>query len=121
MPRRMAHGQCFALRCSPACPRPKVKELPAHISQQTAKTYLPKGATIWRGNKDLRWSGHLYPRRRISCGYIGAIGEERAMRNVIARLWQQRAEIDGTTIAAICPWDLSGVLVDLDVEARPTA
>lgn len=100
---------------------PQVKELPAHITQQTAKTYLPKGATIWRGNKDLRWSGHLWPRRRISCGYSDAIGEERAMRNVIARLWQQRAEIDGTSVVDICPWDLSAVLVDLDGGARPTA
>lgn len=82
--------------------------LPVVIPQSRAKHFLPQGASIWRANVHRRWMGQMARRRRISCRFDDGLDEGEALRDVLKRLWEQKAEIEGKPVGEIFPWDLDG-------------
>ena len=63
-------------------------KLTTTFSQNTAKQYLPEGASIWRGLTSGVWCAHLPPFRRVSCKWTEE-GEVQAMKTVITNVWKQ--------------------------------
>ena len=64
-------------------------KLTTTFSQNTAKQYLPEGASIWRGLTSGVWCAHLPPFRRVSCKWTEE-GEVQAMKTVIKNVWKQK-------------------------------
>ena len=63
---------------------PGVNDLP----QERAKTFMPPGTSIWRGNKTQCWAAHVKPRKRHSAPWADFGGDSfLAMQAVVRRAW----------------------------------
>ena len=73
------------------------------LPQKDAKTYLPPGASCWRGNYRGCWSFHLPPHKRISESWSDHGGSSReAMLAGMRRVWSTYLR-DWTLPTTACP------------------
>lgn len=74
--------------------------VPARVTQQEAKAWLPPGSSVWRALGPYAWGGHCPPRPRISEPW--ASDANAALCRSIQRLWGIRLVMRGETWDA-CP------------------
>ena len=79
--------------------------LPSTIPQKDAKLYLPdEGASIWRSTVAGARCAYVPSRKRISESWAKHNSDEAALKALLPRIWRQWCELNGTTLAASCPF-----------------
>lgn len=72
------------------------------IAQADAATFLPPGASVWRGVQRRNWNGHMPPFPRTSSSWMRAGGEKAALRQVLRTVWGQHCDLQGMSTGD-CP------------------
>ena len=80
---------------------PRRFEVESTIPQSLAKTFLPPGATIWRGVVKSTWHCHFHPCSRVSESWLRG-GERIALKRILKRVWFQYADYYGLDVEDVC-------------------
>ena len=80
--------------------------VPSTIPQASIRHLTPPGAHVWVGRTKENWNGHMAPRARISAPWKDfATGEKGALHDVLRRLWQQYAELQGKALDQVVKFE----------------
>ena len=76
--------------------------VPKDIDQAQLSAYKPAGSYIWEATNREAWCGHMPPRKRISAAFKDFDDKEvGAGYNVLQRLWNQKAELEGCEVSLL--------------------